>query len=113
MTVKFLLDTNLLSEPSRSTPNQNVIAQLGLHRDEIGVASIVVHEMLYGCWRLSESKRKNNLWNYIRDSVLVLPVFNYNLRAARWHAEERARLSKVGKMPAFADGQIASIAALR
>jgi tRNA(fMet)-specific endonuclease VapC len=26
------------------------------------------------------------------------------------HAEERARLSKIGKSPAFADGQIASIA---
>ncbi len=41
---------------------------------------------------------------------LKMLVFNYDLAAARWHAEERARLTKIGKTPAFADGQIASIA---
>jgi tRNA(fMet)-specific endonuclease VapC len=42
--------------------------------------------------------------------VLSLPVFNYDQPAAEWHARERARLTKIGKTPAFADGQIASIA---
>ncbi len=32
------------------------------------------------------------------------------LKAARWHAAERARLEKVGKTPAFVDGQIAATA---
>lgn len=40
MSVKFLLDTNILSEPRRVLPNQNVIARLKLHRYEIGVASV-------------------------------------------------------------------------
>ena len=39
-----------------------------------------------------------------------LPLFDYNLKAAQYHAQQRARLSKVGKTPAFIDGQIASIA---
>lgn len=39
-----------------------------------------------------------------------MPIFSYDLTAARWHAEERARLTKIGRTPAFADGQIASIA---
>jgi tRNA(fMet)-specific endonuclease VapC len=42
--------------------------------------------------------------------VLDLPVFDYDINAAKWHAQERARLSKIGKTPAFIDGQIASIA---
>jgi tRNA(fMet)-specific endonuclease VapC len=37
-------------------------------------------------------------------------VFDYDINAAKWHAQERARLSKIGKTPAFIDGQIASIA---
>lgn len=37
-------------------------------------------------------------------------MLNYDLRSAQWHSEERARLSKVGRTPAFVDGQIASIA---
>jgi tRNA(fMet)-specific endonuclease VapC len=39
-----------------------------------------------------------------------MPVFDYDLKAAKWHAQERARLSKIGKTPTFIDGQIASIA---
>ncbi|HLO88920.1 MAG TPA: VapC toxin family PIN domain ribonuclease [Nostocaceae cyanobacterium] len=65
---------------------------------------------VYGCWRLSESKRQESLWNYIHESVLNLPIFDYALKAAQWHAQERSRLSKIGKTPAFVDGQIASIA---
>jgi tRNA(fMet)-specific endonuclease VapC len=35
----------------------------------------------------------------------------YDSRAARWHAEERARLQAKGLTPAFVDGQIAAVAA--
>lgn len=110
MTLKFLLDTNVLSEPSRPIPNAQVLTQLNRHRSHIGIASIVVHEMLYGCWRLPSSRRKESLWQYIQDSVLTLPILTYDLKAAQWHAQERARLANIGKTPAFVDGQIASIA---
>lgn len=110
MIVRFLLDSNILSEPSRPMPNAQVLNQLNLHRSKVGVASVVVHEMLYGCWRLPPSRRKDSLGLYIQDSVLSLPVFDYDLKAAQWHAQERARLTKLGKTPAFTDGQIASIA---
>lgn len=110
MTIRFLLDSNILSEPSRPMPNTQVLHQLNRHRFEVGVASVVVHELLYGCWRLPESRRKDFLWQYIQDAVLSLPIFDYDLKAAQWHAQERARLSKIGKTPGFVDGQIASIA---
>lgn len=111
MTVRFLLDSNVLSEPSRPAPNEKVLSKLTQHKAEVGVASLVVHEMLYGCLRLPSLKRRDYLWKYIQRSVLGLPIFNYDLSAARWHAEERARLSAIGRTPAFVDGQIASIAA--
>lgn len=59
---------------------------------------------------LPESKRKAQLWDYIQDSILILPVLAYDLKAAEYHAQERARLVKIGLTPAFIDGQIASIA---
>ena len=58
MTVRFLLDSNILSDPSRPMPNAQVWRQLNLYRSEVGVASVVIHEMLYGCWRLPESNVK-------------------------------------------------------
>lgn len=110
MTLKYLLDTNILSEPARPNPNTNVLRKLDIHKSEVVVSSVAVHELLYGCLRLPESKRRESLLNYIHESVLNLPVLDYDLKAAQWHAQERSRLSKIGKTPAFVDSQIASIA---
>ena len=110
MSLKYLLDTNVISQAMRPYPNPNVIERLAVNKLEIATATVVVHELLYGCFRLPESKKRRAFLEYIEEVVLNLPIFDYDLRAAEWHAEERARLSKVGKIPAYADGQIASIA---
>jgi len=59
---------------------------------------------------LVESQKRQFLLEYINQIPLKMPILSYDPLAAQWHDEERARLSKVGKTPAFADGQIASIA---
>ncbi|MFN5515681.1 MAG: type II toxin-antitoxin system VapC family toxin [Cyanobacteriota bacterium] len=110
--IRFLLDTNILSEPCRPNPNQKVLSYLNQYRFEIGTSSVVLSEILYGCWRLPQSRKREVLSRYVEDSILSLPVFDYNLEAARWHARERVRLSQKGKTPAFIDGQIASTAAV-
>lgn len=76
MSLRFLLDINILSELARRIPNANVLHELDIHKLEIAVSSVVVHELLYGCLRLPESKRRESLWNYISESVLKLPVFD-------------------------------------
>nr|WP_199332503.1 type II toxin-antitoxin system VapC family toxin [Anabaena catenula] len=77
----------------------------------VATASVVIHELLFGCLRLPpDSVRRRFLEDYIEEIPAKMPVFDYDLNAAKWHAQERARLSKIGKIPAFIDGQIASIA---
>ncbi|GAA6622200.1 type II toxin-antitoxin system VapC family toxin [Scytonema sp. NUACC26] len=111
MSLKYLLDTNILSEAKRPQPNEKIMEKLKLYRQETATATVVLHEMLYGCLRLPLSKKRQDLEDYINNVILAqLPLFDYNLKAAQYHAQERARLSKVGKSPAFIDGQIASIA---
>jgi tRNA(fMet)-specific endonuclease VapC len=110
MNLKYLLDTNIFSAAMRPSPNPKVIEKLKIHKSEIAVATVTIHELLHGCWRLPESRKRQAFLDYINNSVLKLPILNYDLSAAKWHAQERARLSKIGKPPAFADGQIASIA---
>ncbi|MDJ0598741.1 MAG: VapC toxin family PIN domain ribonuclease [Crocosphaera sp.] len=81
------------------------------HKREVATASLVIHEMLYGCLRLpTESKKRALLQNYITKIPQKMPIFGYDLKSAQYHGKERARLSRVGKTPAFVDGQIASIA---
>ena len=110
MSLKYLLDTNIISEPIRPIPNENVVNNINIHKLEIAVATVTIHELLYGCLRLPESRKREILNKYIQESVLSLPILDYDLKSAQYHAQERARLSKIGKIPAYADGQIASIA---
>ena len=110
MTLRYLLDTNVISEATRPSPNLNIVRKLTEHQREIATAAVVFHELLYGCLRLVESQKRQFLLEYINQIPLKMPILSYDPQAAQWHAEERARLSKVGKTPAFADGKIASVA---
>ena len=50
MTLKYLLDTNVLSEAKRPQPNQKVMTKLRLSKREIATATLVIHELLFGCF---------------------------------------------------------------
>ena len=108
--LRFLLDSNILSEPLRPQPNTKVMEKLIQHQQEIATATVVWHELLFGCYRLPDSKRRRNIEEYLQETQLRLPLLSYDNQAATWHAKERSRLVKLGKTPPFADGQIAAIA---
>lgn len=42
--------------------------------------------------------------------MATIPILPYDEAAARWHGQEQARLARLGRTPAFIDGQIAAIA---
>ena len=111
MRKKYLLDTNVISEVNKKIPNQLVIEKISLYQREVATASTVIHELLYGSLRLpSESAKRNFLLDYINQIPFKMPILDYDLKSVQYHAQERVKLSKIGKTPAFADGQIASIA---
>ncbi len=111
MTPKYLLDTNILSEPLLPAPDELVLRRLKEHQEEMVTASVVWHELLFGCYRLPSSARRAAIEEYLGEVVgPSIPVLSYDARAARWHAAERARLTGIGRTPPFADGQIAAIA---
>jgi tRNA(fMet)-specific endonuclease VapC len=109
--MKYLLDTNVISEAVKSVPDKNVMAMLEKHQDEIITAAPVWHELQFGCERLPKSHKKDIiasfLVNIVKRTMLILP---YDKKAAEWHAKERARLSSKGITVSFVDAQIASIA---
>ena len=111
MSLTYLLDTNIVFEPLRPVPNQQVLERLKRHKDEIALAAIVWHELLFGAYRLSPSARRSAIEQYLSQVIaLTIPVLPYDSRAAQWHAAERARLVGLSQTPPFADGQIAAIA---
>lgn len=111
MTLRYLLDTSIVSAPVSKKPDAAIVRRLDEHGPECAIAAPVWHELTYGCRRLPKGKRRAALENYLRDVVgASFPVLPYDEAAARWHGEERARLEALGRPAPFVDGQIAAIA---
>lgn len=111
MSLKYLLDTNVVSEPLRPEPLRGVLRRLRRHEQEIAIPSVVWHELWFGAQRLPASRRRAAIERYLDEVVLpAMPILDYDRAAAKWHASERARLVSRGETPPFVDGQIAAIA---
>lgn len=110
--ISYLLDSNILSEPARLKPDDTVLQRFAEHDGEYATAAIVWHELVYGCELLAASKRKTQLQSYLTmllaNGLMVLP---FDQAAADWYAKERAELKRQGQTCAYADGEIAAIAA--
>jgi tRNA(fMet)-specific endonuclease VapC len=108
--VKILLDTNALAEPIRPSPNVAFMKRLRANETKLAIASVTLHEAVYGVERLPDGKRKQMLREYMREVVRKIPAIAYDTRAAEWHAFERVRLETAGRTISYADGQIAAVA---
>ena len=109
--IRYLLDTNVISEAIKANPNKNVLYKLEIYQGEIATASPVWHELKFGCLRLPISRKRSMIESFLSDVVKsTLEIIPYDEAAAGWHAKQRATLTKVGRQPAFVDGQIAAIA---
>ncbi len=109
--MRYLLDTNIVSEPLRPAPDAGIVRRLREHDGEAAIPAPVWHELRFGCARLPQSRRRQVIERYIEDVVLAsFPVLDYDREAADWHALERARLAAEGLARPFVDGQIAAIA---
>ncbi len=109
--IRYLLDTNVVSEPTKPKPRPGVLRKLVEHEDEIAIPVIVWHELRYGLARLPQSRRRAAIASYLDNVVrATMPILDYDELAAELHAAERARLTARGDTPPFADSQIAAIA---
>ena len=107
--MRYLLDTNILSELTRPQPQATVIAALRLNRPLSFTSSITWHELQYGVRRLPAGKRRGQLEQFLLN-LAGLPILDYDERAATRHAAARVWLESHGKCMSQCDGQIAAVA---
>ena len=110
---RYLLDTNIISEPFKLEPDLSVVTKLQEASTESMIASVSWHELLYGLYRMPSSRRKQQLETYLFQTIQPhFPIIPYDEVAAAWFAEQRAKLTTSGRTPSYADGQIAAIASI-
>jgi tRNA(fMet)-specific endonuclease VapC len=111
VSLRYLLDTSVVSSPVSKAPDAEIIRRLIEHGHECAIAAPVWHELTYGLRRLPRGKRRRALETYLQQVVLAsFPVLAYDEPAAYWHGVERARLQAAGRPAPHVDGQIAAIA---
>lgn len=111
MSLRYLLDTNVVSEPALRRPSARVLKKLKAEGPRCAIAAPIWHELTYGIRRLPRGKRRKELEAYVNQVVRAsFPILPYDEAAAAWHGAERARLEKLGRPSPFVDGQIAAIA---
>jgi len=111
--VKFLLDTNVVSETMRASPNRHLLRALARHDGQLGVSAITWQELAFGVRRLPRGARRTALEVRLRDLASDLPApLPFSGEAADWLASERARLEAKGVSISIEDGVIAATARL-
>lgn len=109
--MRFLLDTNVISDTMRATPNRRLLTRLGQHDGSFAISVVSWYEVAYGVRRVPRGARRTALEARLADLRNDLPPpLSFTLDAADWLATERARLEDKGIVPSSEEGQIAATA---
>ena len=111
MSLRYLLDTSTLSHATGARRDRNLIERLASSTDECAIASVVWHELWYGCRRMATGRNREELERFLERVVGLFNNLPYDAAAADWHATERARQSLSGTLAPYLDSQIAAVAA--
>jgi predicted nucleic acid-binding protein len=108
--VKFLVDGNVLSEPTKPQPAAGVVQWLRDHESDLAVNSIALGELEYGILLLPAGKRRKRLEEWFQEGVQKLRVLDFDARTASVWAQLLARLKKKGMAMSVKDSLIAASA---
>jgi toxin FitB len=110
--VSFLVDTNVLCEPSRKTPDPKVVGWLQDHRTELYVSCLTLGELLHGVERLPPGKNRRRLEAWLEGTRQRLDgrILSFNVRTAEEWGRLLAELEKRGQPMPTVDSQIAATA---
>lgn len=108
--MKYLVDANVLSEPTKAAPDRRVIDWLRLHEQDIAVDPIVLGEMRFGILRLPKGKKRAALERWFDAGVRRLQCLTWEAETGLKWAELLARLRTAGKAMPIKDSLIAATA---
>lgn len=111
--MKYLLDTNILSELVRPRPDAGVLARVRAVEAECVTSSTVYLELWTGVEMLGDTERARFLREGYRSMFAPggLRVLPFDTEAADWLARESVRLRRSGLPRPMLDSQIAAVAA--
>ncbi len=110
--MKYLLDSNVVSELMKETPDSRMVDWLNANDDEAMLCAVVLSEIAAGIESLPEGKRKATLLREIRfiQEDYRERILPFDESVAREWARYSRELREAGCTPPLLDSQVAAIA---
>ena len=107
----YLIDTNVVSELTKVSPDPGVVTFLS-EQDDLWLSSVVLHELKFGLLSLPEGRRRDDLQQVLSDFIAefddrILPLERVE---AEWAARLRAKAHLSGRVLHLGDALIAGTA---
>ena len=108
--MKYLVDANVLSEPTKPIPDPAVIEWLRAHEREIAVDPVILGELRFGILVLPKGRKRTALESWFDAGVGRLHCLPWDADTGLRWAELLARLRSTGKAMPVKDSFIAATA---
>ncbi len=108
--MKYLVDANVLSEPTRPEPRPAVVAWLRRHERAIAVDPVILGEIRFGILLLPRGKRRSRLERWFDEGVRRLRCLPWEAETGLRWAELLAHLRASGRAMPIKDSMIAATA---
>jgi predicted nucleic acid-binding protein len=110
----IILDTNVISEPTRPQPDERVSRWFEIHRDlDLYLTSTVIGELAVGIERMPAGRRRRDLERW-RDTLIAETfagrILIFDVEAALIYGRLIAEARALGRHPKLSDAQIAAVA---
>jgi predicted nucleic acid-binding protein len=108
--VRFLVDANILSEPTKLAPDVNVIGWLRRYEGDLAIDPVILGELRFGILVLPAGRKRRRLalwFDAVARSLQCLPWESET--GLRW-AELLARLRSLGRAMPIKDSLVAATA---
>lgn len=106
----YLVDANVLSEPTRPAPDPRAVTWLRRHEREIAVDPVILGEIRYGILLLPRGARRRRLEQWFDSGVRRLECLPWEAETGLRWAELLARLRASGRAMPIKDSLIAATA---
>jgi hypothetical protein len=108
--LSYLVDANVLSEPTRAAPSDRVVDWLRNNEADLNVDPVILGEVRYGILLLGKSKKRERLERWFDEGVRKLNCLAWDAPTGLRWAELLARLKSSGKTMPIKDSLIAATA---
>jgi predicted nucleic acid-binding protein len=106
----YLIDANVLSEPTKPAPSPTVVDWLSIHEGDFVVDSVVLGELCIGVLLLSGGRKRTQLQQWLDAVVQTIECLPWDAAVSRRWAKLVVELRRTGYTLPVLDSMIAATA---